>query len=57
MARSNIDVHWDEFCDWCEDSGVGDPRYGTPNEDWKPWFECWGAALDAREAAEAEGDE
>ena len=51
--RSNIDVHWDEFCDWCEDNGIDDPRVDGQPEDWQTWFACWEAALDAREAAEA----
>lgn len=53
MVRSNNEAHWDEFCDWCDDSGVGDPRNGTHVDDWGIWFECWKAALDAHEAADA----
>ena len=52
MTRSNIEAHWDEFCDLCEDSDIGDPRTGTCNDKWEPWFECWSAALDARDATE-----
>jgi len=45
QLRDNIEGHWDEFRDWCEDNGV-DLEH---QDDWMPWWECWNAALDARE--------
>jgi hypothetical protein len=48
--RSNIEGHWDDFADWCEDEGVS-------LEDRVVLWTCWNAALDAREAAEAAGGE
>jgi len=57
-TRSNLESHWDEFCDWCEESGRGDPRSNSRAQvcNWEPWFECWNAALDAREADEADAE-
>lgn len=43
--RSNIEGHWDEFRDWCEENGVS----LEDKDDWEPWWRCWNAALDARE--------
>ena len=54
--RSNTEEHWDEFCDWCEDSDVESPKDGAHEDDWGPWWECWNAALDARDADEAKSD-
>ena len=55
--RSNIEGFWDEFCDWCDDSGVGDPRNGGEPDDWNAWWECWNAALDAKEDRETNIDQ
>ncbi len=49
--RSNTEGHWDEFCDWLEDScEADDPRssLGDPQQ-WTPFWNCWNAALDARD--------
>lgn len=46
--RSNIDGHWDEFADWCRDEGINIDH----SDDWRIWWMCWNAALDACEAAE-----
>lgn len=52
--RNNTECHWDEFCDWAEDNDIPSPRHaGSHREDWEPWFDCWNAALDAREESEA----
>ncbi|MCP4900005.1 MAG: hypothetical protein GY906_23805 [bacterium] len=50
--RSNIEAHWDEFCDWLEDNCDIRPQDGHDTEEWEQWFNCWNAALDAREAEE-----
>ena len=43
--RSNIEGHWDEFAEWCEDEGIQLEHL----DDWGIWWACWNAALDARE--------
>ena len=37
----NIEYCWDEFVDWCEDTGVG-LEY---QEDWGAWWDCWKSAI------------
>lgn len=53
--RSNIEAHWDEFCDWCEDEGIPSPsmaqKENQEKEEWRIFWLCWEAALDARDAA------
>jgi hypothetical protein len=53
--RNNAECFWDEFCDWAEDEGVGDPR-AVSADDWLPWFRCWCAALDASDQAKEASD-
>lgn len=43
--RNNEIGHWDEFRDYCEDVGIS----LEDAVDWEPWWECWNAALDARD--------
>lgn len=53
MTRSNTESHWDEFCDWLEDQGIGNPSVGEIEpEIWRQWWDCWETALDAREASD-----
>lgn len=37
---------WALFEDWCEKQGIN-PEH---EEDWRPWWDCWKAAIDAHQA-------
>ena len=50
---SNSEACWDEFVDWCEDTGTSLEH----EDDWKPWWECLSTAISAKlKAIEAEGE-
>lgn len=49
-GKSNEEICWDEFVDWANDNGIGMEH----KEDWEPWFECWCAAIEAKEQYDVE---
>jgi len=48
LVGQNLIYCWEEFQNWADANGVSLEH----EDDWKPWWECWRAAIDAKKQQE-----